>query len=231
MERQPDTGMSTMKMVGPLSLAAIFLFAVSCSAGRPSFDVLVLHGRVEVVGIDLDGKPLDGRFTLALASDGRFHESITLGGRDRVDQIVFDGDRLRAWSFLAYPRTPFLEVTEAEAALWRSVMDALRTSAEPQILAFSAEVPVDERGSPVGADVAGVTTATTTMEIVIEEVDAHDDRPVPKAWVRILGGTRNVPYRSRRTGTEARQVLAFTVHTVRFENDLPELPPTRAPNR
>ena len=220
-----------MKIIALLSLAAIVPLAVSCSAGGPSFDVLVLDGRVEVVGIEVDGKPLDGRFTLALASDGRFHETITLRGRDRVDQIVFDGDRLLAWSFLAYPRTPFLEVTEAEAALWRSVMDALRTSAEPQILAFSAEVPVDERGSPVGVGVAGVTTATTTMEIVIEEVDAQDDQPVPKAWVRILGGARNVPYRSRRTGTEARQVLAFTVHTVRFENDLPEPLPSRTPNR
>ncbi|MEE9129902.1 MAG: hypothetical protein V3T84_07770 [Phycisphaerales bacterium] len=223
--------MSTMKMVGPLSLAAIFLLAVSCSAGGPSFDVLVLDGRVEVVGIELDGKPLDGRFTLALASDGRFHETITLRGRDRVDQIVFDGEHLLAWSFLAYPRTPFQEVNEAEAALWRSVMDALRTSTEPQILAFSAEVPVDERGSPVGAGVAAVTTATTSIEIVIEEVDAQDHQPVPNAWVRILGGTRNVPFRSRRTGGEARQVLAFTVHTVRFENDLPELLPTRARNR
>ncbi|MCH8344711.1 MAG: hypothetical protein IH983_12080 [Planctomycetes bacterium] len=219
-----------MKIIALLLLAAIVPLAVSCSAGGPSFDVLVLYGCVEVVGIELYGKPLDGRFTLALASDGRFHETITLGGQDRVDQIVFDGDRLLAWSFLAYPQTPFLEVNEAEAALWRSVMDALRTSTEPQILTFSAEVPVDERGSPVGAGVAGVTTATTSMEIVIEEVDAQDRQPVPNAWVRILGGTRNVPYRSRRTGGEARQVLAFTVHTVRFQNDLPELP-ARARNR
>ncbi|MCZ6857205.1 MAG: hypothetical protein O7F70_04340 [Gemmatimonadetes bacterium] len=223
--------MSTTKMIGPLSLAAILPLAVSCSAGGPSFDVLVLDGRVEVVGIDLDGKPLDGRFTLALASDGRFHETIALRGRDRVDQLVFDGERLLAWSFLAYPRTPFLEANAAEAALWRSVMDALRTSTEPQILAFSAEVPVDERGSPVGTGVAAVTSAITAIEIVIEEVDAQGHRPVPTAWVRILGGTRNVPYRSRGTGGEARQVLAFTVHTVRFENDLPELPSTRARNR
>lgn len=222
---------SRMNMIGAMSLAAIALAAVSCSAGSPPFDVLVLEGRVEVVGIELDGEPLDGRFTLALASDGRFHETITLRGRDRVDQIVFDGEHLLAWSFLAYPRTPFLEVNEAESALWRSVMDALRTSKQPQILAFSAEVPVDELGSPVGAGVAAVTTATTSIEIVIEEVDAQDHQSVPNAWVRILGGNRNVPYRSRRTGREFRQVLAFTVHTVRFENDLPELLPTRARNR
>ena len=218
-------------MVGPLSLAAISLLAVSCTIGRPSLNVLVLDGRVEVVGIELDGKPLDGHFTLALARDGRFHETLTLRGRDRVDQIVFDGDRLLAWSFLAYPRTPFLEVNEAETALWRSVMDALRTSTEPQTLVFSAEVPVDERGSPVGAGVAAVTTATTSIKIVIQALDSQDHQPVPNVWVRILGGTRDVPYRSRRTGGETRQVLAFTAHTVRFETDLPELLSTHARNR
>ena len=86
-------------------------------------------------------------------------------------------------------------------------------------------------GSPMGAGVAAVTTATTSIEIVIQEVDAQDHQPVPNVWVRNLGGTHNVPYRSRRTASESRQVLAFTIHTVRFENDLPELLPTRARNR
>ncbi len=99
-------------------------------------------------------------------------------------------------------------------------------------LAATALVAVScSAGSPVGAGVAAVTTATTSIEIVIQEVDAQDHQPAPNAWVRILGGTRNLPYRSRRTGGEARQVLAFTVHTVRFENDLPEHLPTRVRNR
>lgn len=54
-------------------------------------------------------------------------------------------------------------------------------------------------GSPVGAGVAAVTTATTSIEIVIQDVDAQDHQPVPNVWVRNLGGTHNVPYRSRRT--------------------------------
>ncbi len=99
-------------------------------------------------------------------------------------------------------------------------------------LAATALVAVScSAGSPVGAGVAAVTTATTSIEIAIQEVDAQDHQPAPNAWVRILGGTHNVPYRSRRTGRESRQVLAFTVRTVGFENDLPELLPTRARNR
>ena len=86
-------------------------------------------------------------------------------------------------------------------------------------------------GSPVGAGVAADATATTAIEIVIQEVDAQDHQPVPNVWVRLLGGAHNVSYRSERTGRESRQVLAFTDHTVRFENDLPELRPTRARNR
>lgn len=53
-------------------------------------------------------------------------------------------------------------------------------------------------------------------------VEANEKGPVPKAWRRILGGTRNVPYRSVVDGGEAKQVLAFQVHAVRFETAFPD---------
>ena len=71
-------------------------------------------------------------------------------------------------------------------------------------LAATALVAVScSAGSSVGVGAAAVTTATASIEIVIQEVDAQDHQPVPKAWVRILGGTHNVPYRSRRTASES----------------------------
>ena len=90
-------------------------------------------------------------------------------------------------------------------------------------------------GGAVADKSAGKWTFTIPLaeldSIARVEVDAQDHQPVSTAWVRLLGGAHNVPFRSRRTASESRQVLAFTVHTVRFENDLPELRPTRARNR
>ena len=198
------------------AMSAYVLVPLGCASDAPSPRVLVLGGRVEILGIQSDGEPLDGQFTLTLSNDGRFHESITLGGGDRVDEMRFDGHRLFARSFLAYPRTPVIEVAEAETELWRETMEALRTATEPMTLNLSADVPVDAKSSPVGAGMPGVATATTTIQLTIEEVDLEGQEPIAKVWRRVLGGTRNVPYRSAATGGEARQVLAFQVDEVRW---------------
>ncbi len=103
-----------------LILTSTPLWCGSCAHGtKLSDNMLVLRGRVEISEIEKNGKPLQGRFELALADDGRFRELIRLNGETRSHEILFDGRLVWARSFLAYPRALTLEVNEAEADMWQ----------------------------------------------------------------------------------------------------------------
>ncbi len=66
----------------------------------------------------------------------------------------------------------------------------------------------------MAAGIPGVLTATTTIQLAIDEVDLGGQQPIVKVWRRVLGGTRNVPYRSAEIIGQAKQVLAFEVQDV-----------------
>jgi len=189
------TGTVRNIVVRLLALLTLALVASSCSPRTDDFHVLELRGHVEVIGHKIAGGPPDGYFTLLLAEDGRFHEAVKLQDADRVNEMLYDGSRLILRSFLTYPEASDTHAGNSERELWQNVMDALRTSTE------SKRITLD--------------STTTSLEVILEQIDVSSEHPVPKVWRRTLGGPRSIPYRSRGTGIEAKQVLLFQVNEVR----------------
>ncbi len=201
-----------------LILTSTPLWCGSCAHGtKLSDNMLVLRGRVEISEIEKNGKPLQGRFELALADDGRFRELIRLNGETRSHEILSDGRQVWARSFLAYPRTPTIEVNEAEADMWQEAMGVIREAAEPKVAGILKQVPATDDHSPVARGAKPEKTATAILTIEINDVGTYEGCPFPARWSRSLGGTRNIPYRTRQPGRSTAQVLLFQVESVARE--------------
>ena len=170
-----------------LPLLVICLACCGCGRShRPVNDALVLRGQVKVFGIDQGGKALRERFELVLADDGRFREIIELDGAGTTNEMLFDGRTMWSRSFLAYPRTPILEVNEAEAEMWRSAFDSLREASEPARIEIVKQIPVDTDHSPVSRGVAPAQIATAVLTVDVQRIETAGGQHYPAAWSRSL---------------------------------------------